>query len=151
VPQKRDVFAQLSRDELNQVVERFELAVTDRRKRDGLIEVIAASKKATLGEILPVIPRERLKELCRVFDLDDSGREKSTLIERLTATGKTTSTPSRPPRSNAKTGYTIEILEGELLTREKLEGYLWSAADILRRSIDSLDYKNHILGLLILK
>ena len=37
------------------------------------------------------------------------------------------------------------------LTREQLEGYLWAAADILRGSIDSSDYKNYIFGLLFLK
>ncbi len=37
------------------------------------------------------------------------------------------------------------------LTREQLEGYLWAAADILRGSIDSSDYKQFIFGLLFLK
>ena len=37
------------------------------------------------------------------------------------------------------------------LTRQQLEGYLWAAADILRGSIDSSDYKNFIFGLLFLK
>ena len=37
------------------------------------------------------------------------------------------------------------------LTVDQLEGYLWSAADILRGSIDSSDYKNYIFGLLFLK
>ncbi|MDY6949321.1 MAG: class I SAM-dependent DNA methyltransferase [Pseudomonadota bacterium] len=37
------------------------------------------------------------------------------------------------------------------LSREQLERYLWSAADILRGSIDSGDYKNYIFGLLFLK
>ena len=37
------------------------------------------------------------------------------------------------------------------LTRERLEAHLWAAADILRGSIDSSDYKNFIFGLLFLK
>jgi len=37
------------------------------------------------------------------------------------------------------------------LTRDRLNGHLWAAADILRGSIDSSDYKNYIFGFLFLK
>jgi hypothetical protein len=83
MPQKRDVLPLLTRDELLSVVDRFELAPKDRRAKDGLVETVAASKKATLAEILPELSRDRLKELCRAFDLDDGGREKGALVERL--------------------------------------------------------------------
>jgi type I restriction enzyme M protein len=37
------------------------------------------------------------------------------------------------------------------LTRQELEKYLWDAADILRGSIDSADYKGYIFGFMFLK
>lgn len=37
------------------------------------------------------------------------------------------------------------------LTRDRLNSHLWAAADILRGSIDSSDYKNYIFGFLFLK
>src|SRR5581483_7087552 len=43
------------------------------------------------------------------------------------------------------------ILGAGKLSRDQLERYLWSAADILRGSIDSSDYKSFIFGLLFLK
>src|SRR5262249_33274908 len=45
----------------------------------------------------------------------------------------------------------MELSPRGKLTREQLERYLWAAADILRGSIDSSDYKNFIFGLLFLK
>lgn len=45
----------------------------------------------------------------------------------------------------------VEITAGAKLTVDQLERYLWSAADILRGSIDSSDYKSFIFGLLFVK
>jgi len=45
-------------------------------------------------------------------------------------------------------------MKGELhgkWTKEALNNKIWQAADILRGSIDSADYKNYILGLMFLK
>ena len=50
---KREILAQLSCEELISVVERFELEVADRRKKDDLLEAVASSKKATLANFLP--------------------------------------------------------------------------------------------------
>lgn len=151
MPSKRDVLAELTRDELLSIVDQFELSPPDRRKRDGLVDTVAASKKATLGEILPPLPRARLKELCQAFELDDSGKEKSVLIERLMGTTKPEPAPKPARASKPPSAPDLDLDPTQLLTREKLEGYLWSAADILRGSIDSSDYKNYILGLLFLK
>jgi type I restriction enzyme M protein len=162
MPQKRDVLQVLSRDELLMIVDRFELSVADRRTKDGLIEALAASKKATLVEVLPDLSRDRLKELCLALDLDDSGREKTVLVERLTGSKPSESDPT--PKKSATAANTaaktngaarpmeqVELRLGEKLSVDRLERYLWSAADILRGSIDSSDYKNFIFGFLFLK
>jgi hypothetical protein len=64
-PSKRDVLSHLTRHELLAVVDQFELEVPDRRVREGLLDAVGASKKATLATILPDLPRERLKAILR--------------------------------------------------------------------------------------
>ena len=155
MPQKRDVLQLFTRDELVAVVDRFDLSVSDRRAKDSLIEAVAASKKATLAEVLPELSRDRLKHLCTVLELDDSGREKSALVERLTGAKGAELAPATQ-KNGSQNGATrppeqVELQLGEKLTVDRLERYLWSAADILRGSIDSSDYKNFIFGLLFLK
>jgi type I restriction enzyme M protein len=154
MPSKREVLALLTRDELLVVVDRFDLAPPDRRAKEGLLETVASSRKATLVEVLPELSRDRLKDICRALRLDDSGREKTLLVSRLAGSGG--SGDAVPAKTNgaaraAITATEVEVAPGEKLTTEKLEGYLWSAADILRGSIDSSDYKGFIFGLLFLK
>ena len=65
MPTKREILALLTRDELLGVVDLFELEVPSRRAKEGLIDAIGASKKATLPELLPGLARDRLKALCQ--------------------------------------------------------------------------------------
>lgn len=143
---KREVLSLLNREELQSLVGKYDLDVADRRVKDNLVEALARSKKAKLSEILETLPRDTLKEISRTFDLDDSGREKSVLIERII------SGDGEPARQrNGLEPLQMEIPTSRKLTVDALEGYLWSAADILRGSIDSSDYKNYIFGMLFLK
>jgi len=80
---KRSILSQLTRDELADWVSYYELDVADRRVRDQLVEALARSKKARLGEILIELSRDRLKEVCRGLEVSDRGRAKATLVERL--------------------------------------------------------------------
>jgi type I restriction enzyme M protein len=158
MPTKRDVLAQFSRDELVGAADQFDLEVADRRLKDQLVDAVASSKKAGLADILGVLSRDRLKDLCRALGLDDGGKEKAALVDRLTgaspAASKAVPAPTKSngvPRAVAPPTDKIDLAAGERLTVERLEAYLWSAADILRGSIDSSDYKNFIFGLLFLK
>jgi type I restriction enzyme M protein len=145
---KRQVLEALTRSELIVAVDRFDLEVEDRRVKEQLVETIARSHRAALAEVLADCSRDRLKELCTVLGLDDSGREKALLVERL-VTGKAPEVAKR--REAQPAAIPVELPPAGKLTVDQLERYLWSAADILRGSIDSSDYKNFIFGLLFLK
>lgn len=97
MPTKQRILDQLKRDELVAAVERLELPVADRRMRDQLIEALADSQEATTAEILGDLKRDRLKELCRELGLDDGGREKAVIIERLAGAGPEAGGELTPP------------------------------------------------------
>jgi type I restriction enzyme M protein len=68
------------------------------------------------------------------------------------ANGHAESTSNKANGTNGKAApESVEIKPGAKLTVDQLERYLWSAADILRGSIDSSDYKSFIFGLLFVK
>ena len=163
MPPKRRVLESLTRQELQEAVDRYDLQVADRRVKDQLVDALAASRRAALPQVLESLSRDRLKEICRFLDLDDSGREKALLIERLAgprASGdEATAVPAPLGKTHQKAngsrgkgnGGQLEPPSEGVLTVDQLEGYLWSAADILRGSIDSSDYKGFIFGMLFLK
>ena len=152
MPTKRAIVAELTSQELRAAVDGYGLEVGDRRVKTGLIDAVARSRKARIGELLLGLSRDRLKELCRAFDLDDSGRRKANLVARLVGPdgaakrggGAAATADSGPATSGPEPS-------ADLLSVSQLERYLWSAADILRGSIDSSDYKSYIFGLLFLK
>ncbi len=168
MPTQRQVLERLKRDELLFALDTYDLEVADRRRKDSLVDALARSRKARLQDVLVVLPRRRLQEICRALGLDDSGREKVLLAGRLAGKSPTPPAASTKPRAKKRAASTPEpdaaepspeeiahqahdAAEKGELTRELLERHLWSAADILRGSIDSADYKHFIFGLLFLK
>ena len=152
MPTKRSILAELTSRELRAVVAGYGLPVEDRRVKVHLVEAVARSRKARIGEILPDLSRDRLKELCRAFDLDDSGRKEADLVARLMGpAGAVKSDGGGASASDSGPAVGEPEASQDLLSVSQLERYLWSAADILRGSIDSSDYKSYIFGLLFLK
>ena len=86
---KRSILDELTIDELRASFDRYELEVDDRRVRAQLVDALARSRRARIADILYELSRDRLKQLCRAFDLDDTGRTKAELIERLTGSAGT--------------------------------------------------------------
>ncbi len=153
MPTKRAVLAELTAEELRANVDYYELDVADRRVKAQLVDALAGSRRARVDEILGDLSRDRLKELCRALGLDDSGRKKVDLIARLMELAGATRSADKVAKSPApsRPAATPSSPSEDVLSVAQLEQYLWSAADILRGSIDSSDYKTYIFGLLFLK
>jgi SAM-dependent methyltransferase len=83
MPSKRQLLHGLTRSELQEVAVQLHLHVADRRSKEALVDAAAASRSVILSDLLPSYSRERLKELCRTVGLDDGGKEKAILVERL--------------------------------------------------------------------
>lgn len=84
MPGKRSILDELTIDELRDSVDRYELEVDDRRVRAQLVDALGRSRRARIADILYELSRDRLKQLCQAFDLDETGRAKAELVGRLT-------------------------------------------------------------------
>jgi hypothetical protein len=83
---KRRVLSALGRDELLEIGRGLELDVTTRMGVDDLRDALAKSKRANLATIVvESLPRETLKEICLAVGLDDAGKEKASLVQRILA------------------------------------------------------------------
>ena len=152
MPTKRAILAELTSHELRDAIDGYGLEVGDRRVRAQLVDALARSRKVQLREVLSGLSRDRLKELCRAFGLEDSGRKKADLAARLVGPAGAAERDGRAaPAADSGSAVSEHAPSPELLSVSQLERYLWSAADILRGSIDSSDYKSFIFGLLFLK
>lgn len=148
----RALLGKLTAGELRKCVDIYGLAIKDRRVKRQLVEALVSFRKARIDKILDTLSLTRLQELCKSFHLDGANQEKADLVACLMnrpvetkGNGKHRDS-SGPSPLNDTSGPSAKKLNAS-----DLEAYLWSAADILRGSIDSSDYKTYIFGLLFLK
>lgn len=87
---KRRVLSALGKEELQEVARRLELDVTSRMTLDVLRDAVAKSKRAKIEAIVQEsMSRDTLKEICVACGVDDTGKEKAALVQRiLAASGK---------------------------------------------------------------
>jgi type I restriction enzyme M protein len=154
-PKKRTALEVLTKKRLAQLVHEFGLDVPGSRPKAELVEAIAQAKTATFADVLAQLNRAELKDICRAHDLDESGKDKATIIERILGVDIGSDEPARarrksPPPDAADPDGEEPAGSGKM-TQQKLESHLWGAANILRGAIDAADFKHYIFGLLFYK
>ena len=73
----------LSRERLIEIGQQFELGVTTGMRKQQLVEAVAPSRKASLELVLDALSRDELKTICKEHELDEGGRRKAIIVERI--------------------------------------------------------------------
>ncbi|WP_235216843.1 type I restriction-modification system subunit M [Archangium violaceum] len=153
---RRLALLQLGRARLKELTQHYGLDVADRRVPEHHADALVRSRSVDFAALLAGLKREELQSICDALELDRGGKEKDVLVRRILGAGDNGASPApaapKPGRKPAAPEQTsLELPSTPKLSVEQLERHLWSAADILRGSIDSSDYKNYIFGMLFLK
>ncbi len=80
---KRDALEALTTERLRELAWDLYIHVEDRRVRDQLIHGLADGRRIAFEVVLEELKRTELKAMCRELGLDDGGRRKSRIIERI--------------------------------------------------------------------
>ena len=160
----RPALEQLTRDELVALADRLGLALADRRSKAAPLEALLASEYVGLHAAFAQLPRDRLKELCRALDLDDAGRDKAGIIDRLLpAPGKpdghaaapaSAPVPTRAPARPAMTTTPPTIAASgprSFASFREIADFLWQNAERLRGAYKPNEYDKVILPLLVIR
>ncbi|MFO7564741.1 MAG: class I SAM-dependent DNA methyltransferase [Enhygromyxa sp.] len=161
-PSKRTVLPHLTVKRLSSLCDTFEVDRAGLTRKDDLVDALVRARRVGLDELLAELPRKELKDVCRGLGLDDSGKEKRVIAERILGGERPVAAEADPPMAKAKkqaskkaaskrgkstTPTDAEARQGSLGFEDKL----WTAADLLRNNMDPAEYKHVVLGLIFLK
>jgi hypothetical protein len=107
---KRAILAELSRDELKDIVEQLELADVDRRSAETMREALARSRRASPKALIEHLGEGQIKAVCQAVGLDATGRPAMYFYRDPKV---------RPDRYGHETGTAIEL---KLVNRIRQQG-----------------------------
>ncbi len=83
IPDVPSLLSVLTRDRLVDIGRTLGVSVPAGAKKERQIEILTASRELQFGPLLSALRRDELKAACRTFDVDDSGRARPLLVQRL--------------------------------------------------------------------
>ena len=147
------ILVHLNRKRLVEAARAARVELPTKGRKQELLQTFDALPENTLRETLRALTAVELRRLCRQAGLDDSGQV-DRLYDRLLDHEKPIrSTPStlRVPVAEPSLPMQQNPWPEGQLGQAELENLLWEAANILRGTIDSSDYRKYIFALLFYK
>ncbi len=99
---QRSVLATLTSDRLRMLSDAFELDSSTSADKNALVDLLARSRRASFAKILGRLQRDELKAACRAVGLDDSGKQKTSLVDRILGRGRAAKQAPAPPKSTGE-------------------------------------------------
>jgi ERCC4-related helicase len=84
---KREALETLTVGRLRELADGVGIEVDDRRSRDGFVGALADGRRVRFEDVLELLKRPELQQMCDALGFDRSGKEKGTLVARLLAAG----------------------------------------------------------------
>lgn len=173
---KQTILSELGRTTLLAIADGESIELSERRSLDPIKTDLARKRSLGLDAILGYLSRDELKAACRVLGLEEAGRSKDELVQRILGSSKdkdasaTTEPPSMPtsqsrsPNGKTNTQMTLPlhvdtevasihgVRAAQSLSRfgEKVS-FIWAVADLLRGDFKAHQYGSVILPLTILR
>ncbi len=148
---KRQALEALAAGRLKDLVKQYQLEVDDLRQRELLVEALADGRRVDFAALLDDLKRDELKAMCSALELDDSGKKKEVLVERL-LNGEASSDGAKGKSSESAKGQEGSPPPGAPPTPARqfsgfseMSSFIWSLADLLRGH-----FKHHEFGSIIL-
>jgi len=84
---------------LRQIVNDYELAVSDKRQRHGLIDAVSSARRCNPKELLGYLNEAEVKLVCEAAGVDSKGRKNALLARLMEAASPTVQPTLKPERS----------------------------------------------------
>ncbi len=80
---QRVALGTLNKPRILEIANVLRLGLPGRLLKSELVDAIAASRRAPFTRILALLSRDELKTVCRAAGIDDSGRAKAVIVDRI--------------------------------------------------------------------
>jgi hypothetical protein len=134
---KRRVLSALKKDELLAVGRGLELEVRESMRVEELRDALAKSRRASVAAIVQEsLSRDALKAICVACDLDDTGKEKLPLVQRIVAAAENDSSPYRIDPATSR-GTAAREGSAEWVTKKRRRGEATDSEAVVSGSLKS--------------
>ena len=124
---KPKALAALTRQKLLEIAKDNEVSGLSAKNKDEIVKALSSERKVNLIDILADLSRDELKAICNEAGLDDTGREKAVLIERIVGEDS----PQPEKKEKAKKGKPLKKSARDV-------GFMGEVFDILQ-NLNGLD------------